>query len=180
MELVEARIVSVPGELNLKFHLVLGHGQPAHLAGGTDAGTTPRAIRASGGEFPTSDYLSGFLSKNQLVRHSATPQGERRGASQRPAGRDAESVSQRTRWEAATAYRVGRAGCYWTKGVQEQSATGGAGGSTGNANAGTARSRGGAATATGVSGPCNACESGAANSGKNTGLIAGSNASGIY
>ena len=60
VELVEAGIVAVSGELNLELQLVLGHGLLAHRASGTDAWPTPGAIRGMGGELTVLDRSSGM------------------------------------------------------------------------------------------------------------------------
>jgi hypothetical protein len=55
VELVEARVVPVPGELNLELHLVLRDGQRTHRALSADAWPTPGAVGSAGGELAALD-----------------------------------------------------------------------------------------------------------------------------
>jgi hypothetical protein len=55
VELVEARVVPVPGELNLELHLVLCDGQRTPRALSADAWPTPGAVGSAGGELAALD-----------------------------------------------------------------------------------------------------------------------------
>jgi hypothetical protein len=67
VEPVQARLGAIVGELNLELHLVLGDRLFADGTDSADAGATPRAIRASGGELALLDGFSSFLAEDRFV-----------------------------------------------------------------------------------------------------------------
>jgi hypothetical protein len=63
VELIQAGVLAVTGELNLELHLVALHGQVADHTHRTNSGTAPCAIRAPAREFAAFDYCPRFLAE---------------------------------------------------------------------------------------------------------------------
>src|SRR5216683_7445484 len=85
VELVQARVVAVMGELNLELELVAAHGPLANDAAGADARASPRAIRSLGGHLAGLDRCTSLLAENTFVWHlglltrrATTDEGPRR------------------------------------------------------------------------------------------------------
>ena len=67
VELVQSGIVAVTRELNLEFHLIAGHGVPAHRTESTDAGPAPCAVWPTLRKLAITDDSADLLAEDRLV-----------------------------------------------------------------------------------------------------------------
>jgi hypothetical protein len=105
VELVEAATALLL-ELNLEFILSFRHRQAAHRTGRTDARTSPRTGRCSGGELPLFDDLTSFGAEGVFViRHRLISSRNVFGTKPDATGLDAElRHNQGAQWKAGRWY----------------------------------------------------------------------------
>ncbi len=73
MELVQAGVVPITGELNLELHLVSSNGDAADLARSADSWSAPGTIRPPTRELSVLDYLASDLAKDILFHLARRP-----------------------------------------------------------------------------------------------------------
>src|SRR4029450_864121 len=73
MQLVEYRVFTMSGELDLELQMILRDGLAAHRAGRTNSWSAPCTVGSSGWQLSSAGHFSGFRAKNSLVGHGESP-----------------------------------------------------------------------------------------------------------
>ena len=74
VELVESRVVTIAGELDLELQMILRDGLAAHHAGRTHTRPAPATVGSSVWQLYSTDQFSGFRAQNSLVGHGRSPE----------------------------------------------------------------------------------------------------------
>jgi hypothetical protein len=93
VELVEAGVVAIMGELDLELHLVARDGQFSDGADRTDTGSTPSAVRSAVRELPSVEYLTGLRTYSLLVHLAGSAGAPRPWCGPASAGRPSQMPS---------------------------------------------------------------------------------------
>ena len=74
VELVESRVVTIAGELDLELQMILRDGLAAHHAGRTHTRPAPATVGSSVWQLSSTDQFAGFRAQNSLVGHGSSPE----------------------------------------------------------------------------------------------------------
>jgi len=78
VELVQSRVITIAGELDLQLQMILRDGLSAHREERTNSRSAPGTVGSSGRQLSSWDRFSGFRSKGSFVGHGSRPEAAAR------------------------------------------------------------------------------------------------------